>query len=295
MSLTVALREELAHIEDVGTARRLAEARAMVDLAGTLRVRGSDTGPNVSVVVRCAVGAVARRLRGTLVDVAGVPPGLARRQGGNLRGGDAYLVDVAGDALHVLGVLDDDGRPVRRRPEDIDPTEGYLAGGLMVAGTLSGVNAPVHLEIRTPDDRRAAELSPLVPASAVVGDRIVVKSGDAVAELLAAVGAHQTFLAFDGGRMRRELRRKVTRAVNADRANLRRATAAAGAHITAIEHLVAVLGWDGLPEDLADVALARVANPEASLTELGELLDPPVGKATVHRRLKRLILLAEDA
>ena len=64
MSLTVALREELAHIEDVGTARRLAEARAMVDLAGTLRVRGSDTGPNVSVVVRCAVGAVARRLRG---------------------------------------------------------------------------------------------------------------------------------------------------------------------------------------------------------------------------------------
>ena len=41
MSLTVALREELAHIEDVGTARRLAEARAMVDLAGTLRVRGS--------------------------------------------------------------------------------------------------------------------------------------------------------------------------------------------------------------------------------------------------------------
>ena len=81
MSLTVALREELAHIEDVGTARRLAEARAMVDLAGTLRVRGSDTGPNVSVVVRCAAGAVARRLRGTLVDVAGVPPGLARARG----------------------------------------------------------------------------------------------------------------------------------------------------------------------------------------------------------------------
>jgi DNA-binding transcriptional regulator WhiA len=59
-----------------------------------------------------------------------------------------------------------------------------------------------------------------------------------------------------------------------------------------VEAAIANVGWDALDDDLRGVALARLANPGASLAELGELVDPPVGKSAVHRRLKRLEALA---
>lgn len=292
MSLTVRLREELAHRPVGPPPARLAEASAMVRFGGTLRVRGGGGG--IAVEVRCAQGAVARRLRATLVEVLGTHPGLARRQGGNLSGSDGFLVEVEQAALGPLGVLDGDGRPVEGvGPRQAAHPEAYLAGVLMVAGTLSGVGQPVHLEVTAPGEQTAADLGAMLGVTAS-GTRLVLKHGEVVGDLLASVGATATFLAFDQGRMRRDLRRQVNRSVNADRANLRRTAEAASATIEAIQQLLDTMGWDGLPEDLREVALVRVANPEASLMDLGQLLDPPVGKATVHRRLKRLEAMAED-
>jgi DNA-binding transcriptional regulator WhiA len=73
------------------------------------------------------------------------------------------------------------------------------------------------------------------------------------------------------------------------------AAAFRGDQVRLVEHAVAVLGWDLLDEALRDVALARLANPSASLAELGQLCDPPVGKSAVHRRLARLRVLVDEA
>lgn len=293
MSLTVALREELAHVPDRSPRWLSGEAMALADCAGTLRVRGGGrAGTTIDMVVRCSPGAVARRLRQTLLDLLDSRPGLIQRQGANLRGGDAYLVELEASVLRELTVLDGDGRPHPRGPADVPDAHGYVSGALMAAGTLSGVGQPTHLEIRTPRADHAGWLAAWVPGGRAVGDRVVCKSGDAVQRLLEDLGAPQTMEVFAEGRRRRALRGQLTREVNAERANLRRATAAAAGQVHAIESLVAERGWDGLPDDLVGVALARVANPAATLAELGELLDPPVGKATVHRRLQRINELA---
>ncbi len=288
MSLTRELREELAH-GPVRTGRaRLAEASAMVRFAGTLRLRGGGPTPSVAVVVRCAQGAVARRLRATLVEELDTRPALVQTRGGNLAGSSAYLVEVDPPALQRLGILDEDGRVT----EGIAPAlcaqrEPYLAGALMVAGRLSGAGQPVHLEVAAPSGRTATDLARLLGA-AVTDTRVVLKDGDVVADLLASLGAHATFLAFDQGRMRRDLRRRVNRSVNADRANLRRSADASSAQIRTIQVLLDTVGWEGLPEDLREIALVRVVNPEASLADLGQLVDPPITKGTVHRRLRKL-------
>ncbi len=90
------------------------------------------------------------------------------------------------------------------------------------------------------------------------------------------------------------MRAEAQRLANADAANVRRAVRAASEQVRLVEHAVDVLGWDELGEDLRDVALARLANPSASLAELGQLCDPPVGKSAVHRRLARLRALVEE-
>lgn len=298
MSLTRQLRDELAHLPARPHVARMAEASAMVRFGGSLHLRGGGERPAVSVVVRCASGAVARRLRATLVEALDVHPGLAQARGGNLAGSTAYLVEIdaalpGAATLRPLGVLDEVGRPAEGIAAwAVAQWAAYAAGAMMVAGRLSGSGQAVHLEVTAPGERAAADLGAMLDAG-VSGTRVVLKSGERVAELLAEIGAHATFLDFEEGRMRRVLRGDVTRSVNADQANLRRTADAAAAQIAAIESLVRAIGWDGLPEALRDTALARVANPEASLADLGRLLDPPVAKATVHRRLQRLEVLAD--
>jgi cell division protein WhiA len=61
-----------------------------------------------------------------------------------------------------------------------------------------------------------------------------------------------------------------------------------------VERAVTRLGWEGLPDELAAVATLRLAHPDATLTELGALLDPPRSKGAVLARLRRLAALAEQ-
>ena len=44
-----------------------------------------------------------------------------------------------------------------------------------------------------------------------------------------------------------------------------------------------------------EAAQVRLENPDATLKELGEALDPPVGKSGINHRLRRLSEMAEKA
>jgi DNA-binding protein WhiA len=117
---------------------------------------------------------------------------------------------------------------------------------------------------------------------------VVVKGGEAIGRALLVMGAQTAYLALEDGRIRREVRREAVRLANADHANLRRSVAAAMSQVAAVEQAVARLGWDGLPADLAEVAALRLAHPDASLGELGAMLDPPRSKGGVLGRLRRI-------
>ncbi len=102
------------------------------------------------------------------------------------------------------------------------------------------------------------------------------------------MGAQTANLALEDGRIRPEVRREAVRLANADHANLRRSVAAAMFQVAAVEQAVARLGWDRLPPDLAEVAALRLAHPDATLAELGAMLDPPRSKGGVLARLRRI-------
>ena len=53
------------------------------------------------------------------------------------------------------------------------------------------------------------------------------------------------------------------------------------------------MGFEALPENLKEIAALRLSRPEATLKELGEALDPPVGKSGVNHRLRKLGGIAE--
>jgi len=61
-----------------------------------------------------------------------------------------------------------------------------------------------------------------------------------------------------------------------------------------IRNLSDQVGIGALPADLQAAAEVRLANPDLSLKELGEQMQPPLGKSGMNHRLKRLEQIAAD-
>ena len=99
---------------------------------------------------------------------------------------------------------------------------------------------------------------------------------------------------YENVRIYKELVNSVNRGVNCDTANLNRVAVAAANEIDDIRLIEAEKGLDTLPDSLREVAELRLENPYISLKELGELIEPPIGKSGVNHRLRRIKKLADD-
>ena len=53
--------------------------------------------------------------------------------------------------------------------------------------------------------------------------------------------------------------------------------------------------FEKLPEKLLQAAKAREEHPVSPLSELAEMMDPPITKPAMNNRLKRLVQLAKEA
>ena len=118
-----------------------------------------------------------------------------------------------------------------------------------------------------------------------------VKESGQILDILAIMGAHSQYFAFEDVRLTKEMRNEANRRANCDQANIDKAVAAAEKHIKAIRKV----GIENMDDKLAAVARVRLEHPDASLTELGEMLDPPLKKAGVNGRLAKIIKLAEES
>jgi DNA-binding protein WhiA len=234
----------------------------------------------------------------------GVRPDLRLREAGALAPRAHYELVLADRVERVLtdsGILDGAGRLSFGVPGGLvrgrEAAACFARGAFLGRGSVSAPTREPHLEIGAPEERTAADLAAVLerlglPARTGLRGpdehRVVVKGGEAIGRALLVMGAHTAYLAWEDGRIRREVRREAVRLANADQANLRRSVAAAMAQVLAVEQAVARLGWDGLPADLAEVAALRLAHPDATLAELGTMLDPPRSKGGVLARLRRI-------
>jgi DNA-binding protein WhiA len=122
--------------------------------------------------------------------------------------------------------------------------------------------------------------------------RVVVRDGEAIRAMLAAIGATGTAAEWEQLRQRREVRAGVNRLVNFDDANLRRSAQAAVAACARVERALEILG-DETPDHLREAGELRLAHRDASLDELGHHADPPLTKDAVAGRIRRLLAMAD--
>jgi DNA-binding protein WhiA len=305
MSLSDELRAELAAIAPTRGCCKLAEVSALFHSAGSVHLHGRG---RVSLHLDLATSAIARRGFSLLRELR-IDSEIRTYNRRAFDRGTRYQLHVAGDleataTLVEAGVLDNHRAPVERPPKRVVGRSccrgAYLRGALLGGGSLSGPRSP-HLEIRTTSLEGAEFLARVAAAG---GGRLAVldrgrhavayaKGLEAIEAALTAAGASDTVLAFEERSIVAAARADANRLANADHANLVRTSRAAQEQLEAVRTLQREGALERLPDRLHEVARLRLRYPQLSLRELAAKCDPPSTKASVHRRLRKLLELAE--
>ena len=207
---------------------------------------------------------------------------------------DAYGFDPDSTlALHVnLSVL-----------EDECCREHFLMGAFLAGGSVTDPGKGYHLELATGHRAVGRETHALMgevlgfqPKQAVRGANTVLyfKQSDQISEVLTRLGASISGMAIIEAKLEKELNNKVNRRVNCDGANISKVVDAAQGQLSAIRILRERGQFEQLPQKLLQAALAREENPEASLTELAALMEPPISKPAMNHRLQMLVQKAQE-
>ncbi len=304
MAMTSAVKDELSRLSVTKTCCRKAETSALLRFAGGLHI----VSGRVVVEAELDTGACARRLRKDVAELYGHSSDVAVVAAGGLRKGSRYVVRVVkdGDLLaKQTGLIDGQGRPIRGLPPQVVSggvcdAEAAWRGAFLAHGSLTEPGRSSALEVTCPGPEAALalvgaarRLGVQAKAREVRGvDRVVIRDGDAIGVLLTRLGAHDSVLAWEERRVRREVRAAANRLANFDDANLRRSARAAVAAGARVKRALEILG-DEAPEHLVAAGALRVAHAQASLEELGALADPPMTKDAVAGRIRRLLAMAD--
>jgi len=304
VAMTGSVKAELAALPVTKTCCRKAETSTLLRFGGGLHI----VGGRIVVEAELDTGAAARRLRRNLAEVFGQRSDLIVVQPSGIRKGPRYVVRVTQDGeglARQTGLIDVRGRPVRGLPPQV--VNGHLCdaesawrGAFLAHGSLMEPGRSASLEVTSPGSEAALalvgaarRLGIAAKAREVRGvDRVVIRDADAISALLTRLGAHDSVLAWEERRVRREVRATANRLANFDDANMRRSARAAVAASARVERALEILG-DDIPDHLKAAGSLRMEHRQASLEELGQLADPPMTKDAIAGRIRRLLAMAD--
>ena len=123
----------------------------------------------------------------------------------------------------------------------------------------------------------------------------VIQQSDQICDYLTYLGAPVAAMGIMEAKLEKELNNNVNRRCNCDDANISKVVEAAQEQLNAIRVLRERVLFEELPEKLKQAAVAREKHPEASLTELSAMMNPPITKPAMNHRLKKLVQLAREA
>ena len=292
MSFSGKVKEELARTCPPARHCRLAELAAVMDMSGEWETREDGA---LRVCVRSENISVVRKCFTLLEKTFNIGNEIAVRTAvrRNLhRDSSAYFLYASGDCL----------RAVRHaNVQAVCCKRAFLRGAFLASGSMSDPGKSYHFEIVCNTLERAQYLCGLMQ-DFELDARIVrrkkniivyLKEGDRIVDVLNVMDAPLALMELENVRILKDMRNNVNRKVNCETANINKTVSAAVRQRDDIAYIRDTVGLLGLPEGLRDVALTRLAYPDASLKELGELLEEPVGKSGVNHRLRKLSEMAD--
>lgn len=310
MSFSLDTKNELARIEPDKKCCMLAEIAGFIRMCGSIRLAG---GGKFHIIMTTENPAVARHYKKLIKDYFDTDAVLEVGQGSSLKKGRAYKLaigpeDLSEQILRETGIL-----MVKEGMNYISDgiyegliktkccRKACLRGIFLAAGTITDPEKAYHIEFNCSSQILAGDVKKLINSfvdlHAKVSERkknyaVYVKEADQIIDILAILGAHSQIFTFEDVRITKEIRNKANRINNCDNANIDKAVKAAEKQIQWIRKIQDKKGLRSLPDKLYEAAVLRLDNPEATLQELADMMDPPMKKSGINNRFRKIEELA---
>jgi len=307
MSFSSKTKNELARKTSEDKCCQLAELSGLIHVSGSIQLAGNR---KVNIKITTENPAVARLVFTLFKKSLNIHTEVMARKHKVLKKGYTYMIVLndAEEILRKLEIFSDHNQLLginQQVPVELLKDEcckrAYLRGVFLGGGSVSDPEKTYHFEYVTHDFEYAESLKEMINGyglnSKVIQRKnnfiVYLKEGDQIVDILNIIGAHNALLDLENVRIVKDVRNKVNRLVNCETANLNKTVEAALRQMGNIEYILNTSGLSYLPENLREIAEIRLEHSEASLAELGKMLNPPVGKSGVNHRLRKIEKLAE--
>ena len=310
MSFSGNIKEEISRQLSPARHCQIAELAAIISMCGAVMI---DSRGHAALKIHTENLAVARKsftlLRRTFNIVVDIAIRVNREKGSSYyyivvkKHEDAIRVLQAAKLLNPYGDVEEELSVVKNVViQETCCKRSFLRGVFLASGSMSDPEKSYHFEIVCHTLEQAQQLKELMeffeaePKIVERKERMVVylKEGSQIVDLLNVMEAYVSLMNLENVRILKEMRNSVNRKVNCETANINKTVNAAVKQMEDIKRIRDTIGFDNIPEPLAEIAQARLDYPEATLKELGTYLDPPVGKSGVNHRLRKLAAIAEN-
>lgn len=282
-------------------------------LAGLYRVNGSllYNFENIKVQFSTETNAIARRIFADIKKLYNYECSIEVVKGSAFRRKNLYKISIESPIskkfLEDIGLTPDPfsikaTEVPKNLIEEKNLKKAYIVGSFLGAGSITSPDKSYHMEIIVGQLSYGKELNEILEQFNIypkIAERkddyfLYLKEGESIADFLALIGAYQSMFKFEDIRVFKEIKNNVNRVMNFESANMDKTINASIKHVDDIEFIINTKGLDYLNDNLRQIAVARLEYPEDSLKQLGERIDPPVGKSGVNHRLKKIHEIAES-
>ena len=311
MSFSAQVKNELARIIHENPQVQLSELSAIIRMSGTLKLMGFN---KLSFVINTENPAIARKVFTLIKNCFGITGEIQVNRQSNLKRNNTYVLSVtydqgANDILEKVGIIEKEGEHlswVSTIPKHLvsrqDGKRAYLRGAFLGSGSVSDPAKMYHLEFSTVNIEISQNLRKLLNSyklNAKIVTRknnnvVYIKESEHITDLLNLMGAYNALMHLEDIKIKKQMRNDVNRLVNCETANLNKTVDTSMRQIECINYIMEKQGLDYLPENLHEIAMLRVENPDMSHKELGEIMETPLGKSGVNHRLKKIEMIAEE-
>lgn len=309
MSFSKDVKEELSRAIPSARHCQIAEIAGIIGLCGHIVISARN---KYSLKIHSENIAVARKYFILLQKAFQTHAEISIRQNEPLKNRRVYTVTVNNheEAMRILQAvkLFDENEEIVENMSIVNNVvimkdcckRAFIRGAFLTAGSISAPEKAYHFEIVCETEQKAKQLSEIIKTfeieSKIVERKrhfvVYIKEGAGIVDILNVMQAHISLMDLENVRILKEMRNSVNRKVNCETANLTKTVNAAVRQVEDIRYIESVIGLGSLPEVLEEMARVRLEYPEASLKELGEIFQPPLGKSGVNHRLKRISEIA---
>lgn len=299
MSFTTTVKNELTNIDSSNTEK-------IAELSGFVR---SNIKFYDDVIELSSENAkVAKRIYLLFKSIYGIDAELTQKKIANFNRKKNFVITVStkvDEILSDLSVFDTDGNfidnPKEYIVDSIEDKKAYLRGTFLSKGSINDPKtSQYHLEFGFDNKHEAVFVQRLLNefdmnSKIIIRDvkyMVYIKEAEKISDFLKIISAFQAVLYYENIRIYKEQKNNTNRLNNCEQANMDKIIETCNNQLKDIDLIEEKMGLDLLDDKIKEACLYRKKYPEASLTELSQIIsletNTNITKSGLNHRFRKI-------